>query len=351
MPLPAFSNISLSGANARLKWATYFGAGQALGAGVEQSPPNRKFVKTFTGTDAVTGFNATDITDFFGANAAISLTFLTERVGTDSEFVTVIQSTDCPAVPPGSQELYLTASNVARDPAVLSYPQGYLLLTRSRVAPATLAPELTKVYHSAYFKTPSNLKSMLKYPTSTSNYYSIIDWKTGGYGLDAGIGDFRILVSIMENPANTLYWRVAADNNANGAGYGSIAAVSTYWATPSTPQDDSIAENEWYKIEIEVTRPELIWTRTGAGGSTDAYEQDITTGRTKAVVTRVSTGVRQTICDQTGGRHSGNENLPWARFFNGILYTGGGAGDGAGVCQTAAWTGLEFWDKAPYVFP
>lgn len=358
----ALSPLARSNA-ASLKFASWFGSGVNLGA-LTQATSNL-YMQNITGTDALTGFTfPTSLQAFMGNSVNTQIWLIRDPkvpdydTGTLSSHIeAILQPSTAPQGPTGYRELYTPVHTRNSDNGSNSKPQILLMITRSGsgVSPPADLPE---IYVSTWHFIPANLSSILDVPYG-SNYYILKDFKTGGYGGENSFGDFRIWIGIVRSTAGQpLYYKFAADNNANGYSptIPSVGSLTTYWQFPTVPgTSDGKAEDDlgyWVRVHLYIKMSQAINVRSGtteAGATGPMYEQDTTTGFAYAAIENPSTGRWLTLGAKSGGRMRGNENLPWARIMAALCYcTATSASDPIVYAKS---TGLQIWDRPPIYLP
>lgn len=324
----------------KLKWACNFESGITQGAWVRVLANN--YQRTLSGLQ--------DVEPFFGAGAVANI-FALPNADVDTEIDTVIQETSMGSnggLRRGAQELYITFNNVV-DHVANSRPQAGMQIKRAGTA---TTDDIDEIFFRSRITLPSNFSTALDH--TKDDFFVLYDEKTGLYGGNASTGDYRLIVTAINFTAGVYTLRTRGDNSANGQGIIPSVAnsnISTgYWVQDVTVP---LVDGREYILEVYRKKPEKIWTRSTdpadiISGMTGApYIQDTTTGITKAWLTDVVTGTRYALCSQIGGQQNGNENLPCARHFAALLYSGGGDGL-ADPGMSVKITGIEFWDSAPY---
>ena len=206
-----------------LKFATWFGTGVSLGS-ITEITPGIDYQQSISGTDVLTGCTFPDsLQSFMGSNVQTYIKMIPDpttpawtAATVTTQIENILQSTTCPQSPPGARELYQPVhSRVAAIGGGSSKPQIDFHITRpgSGGAPAS---ELSEIYVSMWYYIPPELDSMLDY-AAAANYYTLWDWKTGGYGGSTGYGDYRVALLVLRGSVGGgLYYKLSADNAANG---------------------------------------------------------------------------------------------------------------------------------------
>lgn len=357
----------LAGSNAAsLKFASWFGSGVNLGALTEYS--SSLYTQDITGTDALTGFTfPTSLQAFMGNSVNTQVWLIPDPKTPDydtgtlsSHIEAILQSSTAPQGPTGYRELYTPVHTRNSANGGNSKPQIPLMITRS--GSGGLPPaDLPEIYVSTWHFIPANLSTILDVAYG-SNFYVLKDFKTGGYGGGNAFGDFRIWIGIIRASAGQpLYYKFAADNNANGnwtgiAGIPTVGNVTTYWQFPTVPgTSDGKAEDDlgyWVRVHLYIKMSQAINVRSGtteAGATDPMYQQDTTTGYAYAAIENPSTGRWLTLGAKSGGRMRGNENLPWARMMAATCYCS--ATSASDPIVYAKSTGLQIWNKPPIYLP
>lgn len=100
------------------------------------------------------------------------------------------------------------------------------------------------------------------------------EYKTGGTGTNWG-GDFRTKIEIMKNSSGKLYWKINADNNANG-GYPRNSAC---WTSPVTNTTVPVPLGQWFKFEAFIHRSSgsdgRFWAKINGQTLIDRYQNNI----------------------------------------------------------------------------
>lgn len=297
-----------------------------------------------------------------GGTGSITITVPAFTAGTlTNQIENILQSTDCPQSLPGARELYQPVHY--RNSAIggsSSKPQIDFHITRpgSGGAPAS---ELSEIYVSMWHYIPPELDSMLDY-AAAANYYTLWDWKTGGYGGSTGYGDYRVALLVLRGSVGGgLYYKLSADNAANGNWDGSttIPTVGTsnigsggYWKINTAPGSATADLGYWVRIHLYIKRPVLSYVRsssTESGARDPMYTQDTTTGITFCAVENPTTGRFLVVGSKVGGRQSGCENLPFTRMMHSLCYCT--ASDGVDPIVYAKATGLQIWNKPSIYLP
>ncbi len=351
-----------------LKFATWFGTGVSLGS-ITEITPGINYQQNITGTDALTGCIFPDsLQSFMGSNVQTYIQMIPDpttpawTAGTvTTQIENILQSTDCPQSPTGARELYQPVhSRVAAIGGGSSKPQIDFHITRPGSGGAP-APELSEIYVSMWHYIPPELDSMLDY-AAAANYYTLWDWKTGGYGGNTGYGDYRVSLLVYRGSVGGgLQYKLSGDNGANGNWDGSttIPTVGTsnigsggYWQIKSAPGSANADLGYWVRIHLYIKRPVLSYARgssTESGARDPMYTQDTTTGITFCAVENPTTGRFLVVGSKVGGRQSGCENLPFTRMMNSLCYCT--ASDGVDPIVYAKATGLQIWDKPSIYLP
>lgn len=313
-----------------------------------------------TGTGGIGTYNINN-SQTVASSTIISPFYTTATV--TSQIENILQSTDCPMVPAGSRELYQPVHfrnspvGGVGYPGSTSKPQIDFHITRPGSG-GSPAAELGEFYISMYHFLPSELSTTLDF-SAGANFYTIWDYKTGGYGGNTGLGDFRLSLSVIRGSiGGGLYYKFQADNNANGNWNGStgIPSVGTaipngpfpdgYWAYRSAVGTASSDLGCWIRTHLYVKRPTLSYVRsstTESGARDPMYTQDITTGIAYCAVENITNKTWLTIGSQVGGRLTGCENLPFSRIMNSMCYCTGS--DGVDPIVYSKATGLQIWNK------
>lgn len=297
-----------------------------------------------------------------GGTGSIAITVPAFTAGTlTNQIENILQSTDCPQSLPGARELYQPVHY--RNSAIggsSSKPQIDFHITRPGSGGAP-APELSEIYVSMWHYIPPELDSMLDYAAS-ANYYTLWDWKTGGYGGNTGYGDYRVSLLVYRGSVGGgLQYELSGDNAANGNWDGSttIPTVGTsnigsggYWQIKSAPGSATADLGCWVRIHLYIKRPVLSYVRsssTESGARDPMYTQDTTTGITFCAVENPTTGRFLVVGSKIGGRQTGCENLPFTRMMNSMCYCT--ASDGVDPIVYARATGLQIWNRPSIYLP
>ena len=296
-----------------------------------------------------------------GGTGSITITVPAFTAGTlTNQIENILQSTDCPQSLPGARELYQPVHY--RNSAIGggSKPQIDFHITRPGSGGAP-APELSEIYVSMWHYIPPELDSMLDY-AAAAHYYTLWDWKTGGYRGNTGLGDYRVLFLVLRGSVGGgLYYKLSGDNGANGIWDGSttIPTVGTsnigsggYWLIKSAPGSADADLGHWVRIHLYIKRPVLSYVRSTSiesGARDPMYTQDTTTGITFCAVENPATGRFLVVGTKVGGRQTGCENLPFTRIMNSLCYCT--ASDGVDPIVYARATGLQIWNRPPIYLP
>lgn len=273
----------------------------------------------------------------------------------------ILQSTTAP-VRSGSRELYIPVHNRKFVGGTNSRPQGIFMVTRNGTGGQPPA-SLQEFYVSTVRFLPADLATIMSYAYG-SNYYTIWDYKTGGYGGGNAFGDYRISLIIGRAATGGLYYKFSADNNANGNWNGSsgIPSVGTVNVTGSNPDgywayrtSQGSAETDlgcWIRTHLYVKRPQIINVRSSdieSGARDPMYQQDITTGITYCAIENLTNNTFTVIGNKVGGRQMGCENLPFARMMNITTYCTATSASDPIVYSKA--TDLQIWNRPPIYLP
>ena len=307
-----------------------------------------------TGTGGIGTYNINN-SQTVASSTIISPYYTTANVTTQIE--NILQATDRPRAPTGARELYQPVH--FRNTAVggsSAKPQIDFHITRPGSGGAPPA-ELSEIYVAMDHFIPAELSTILDY-SAGANFYVLFDWKTGGYGGNTGLGDFRIICQIVRGSAGGgLYIKFSADNNANGNWNGSsgIPTVGTnnvstdgYWTFRTGVGSADAFIGSWIRTHFFLRRPTLNYNRSTdieAGARDPMYIQDTTTGYANCVIEDLTHNTWLRVGEQIGGRMSGCENLPMSRLMNALCYCTGS--DGVDPIVYAKSTGLQIWNRPP----
>lgn len=320
----------------KLMWYCNFDAGVTQGSWVKVLANN--YQRTLSGLQ--------DLTPFFGAGAVANI-FALPNLDDVAEIDTALQATSMGAnggLRSGARELYITFNNVI-DHTANSRPQGGMQIKRAGTA---TTDDIDECMFRSRFTLPANFSTALD-PTK-DDFFVLFDKKTGLYGGNASTGDYRLIVTVINFDAGVYTIRTRGDNSANGQSVIPSVADSNigsggYWVKDVIVP---LVSGREYILEVYWKKPQKIWTRNPdpsaiISGMTGApYLQDTTTGITITKLTDVVTKTEYLLCEKYGGQQTGNENLPDARFFCGLLYSGGGDGlPDPGMSIKI--TGIEYW--------
>jgi len=313
------------------------------------SNPSRNFLKDLSGTDSYGTVWPTSFENLFGTGVRTFIqTLPSESIsGANDAAKTLVLDTLATheirtlGTPVNGLTKYLHNELTARTIPVGDSPAPQTVPTIQRSN--TVTNDIDTFCMRQVVRLPSNLNSILEYPTPSNAYWLIIqNFKTGGYSGSASIGDYRFKLQINKD-ANGIHWSIIGDNSANG--FSDIPSsdpdTTIYWQIDADNTQVPVFLDEWLEIYTYIKRPTKIWTRETPGDTNTPYVQEITTGRTLVVMKRLSTGRYYLIGDQQGDTQVGVENCPWTRFFymtycnaNTPVYT-----------QTLE---LEFYDNLPF---
>ena len=359
MTTDALSAVGQS--TAKLKFATWFGSGVTLGALSKSS--SSLYLQDITGTDALTGFKFPDDLQAFMGSVTNSQIWLIPdpkspdyTTGTISSHIdAVLQASTAPQGPAGARELYLPVHTRNSATGTNSKPQIIVMIRRDGTS--GLPPsDVLETYVTAWHFIPANLDTLLDVAYG-SNFYVLKDYKTGGWTGGSAIGDFRIRLLIVRATAGQpLYYKFAADNNANGNWDGSastsipsVGSIQEYWSKLTAEGSVNADLGYWVRSHLWIKLAPTINTRssvTEAGAKLtggERYEQNITDGIAYAAIENPATGRWLTVGSQVGGRMRGNENLPWTRRMEATEYCS--ATSASDPIVYAKTTGIHIWDK------
>jgi len=335
----------------QLAWACSFGQGMTFGT---WTPAGSSFVATVTGKDEATGFNMnSDVVGIFGTGAAPSL-YESTLSGTSDEVTVIMRDSNMQGLKQGAREMRIEASNIFGGSIGVSKPQGGMQLKVFNPSQSILKDQ----YFCRKYFTPQD-----DYMTAMSQggapFFNIYDDKTGEDGIPT-LGDIRFSINLVMFTPGTTTARSRIDNNANGTAdvAGPIPSVgninvSTGGFSGNHDVVVPIIGGRQYMVEVFRKFPPKIWRRRSTfsdipGATGAAYEQELTLGRTIAVLTDMVTGTRYLLCDIVGGQQNGNENLYPGRLLH-ICYTSGGRTiPNPGPQNAISISGIEYRDNMDY---
>ena len=313
----------------------------AAGAG-----DSRNFIYDLSGVDSNGNTWPTSFASLFGANVKTRIQALPSEVisGADDAAKAVTLATlfnqeiRTLSAPVNGLTKYLHNEISARTtaPGSSPAPQTDPYIVRH----GTMTTDLKRMCVRQVFRLPADLATKLTYPTANTHWLIVNDFKTGNYGGANGVGDYRYKLSVLEDGSG-LYWHINGDNSANG--FATIPSTdpdtTIYWEVDnySVP----VFLDEWLETYTFIKRPETKWVRTGAGGATDPYQRDTTSGRTVVVLHRLATNQWYLLCDKVGGIQMGVENCIWTRLFF-ITYCN------ASMPVSIDTLEIEFYDNLPF---
>ncbi|MXS84239.1 hypothetical protein [Nitrosomonas oligotropha] len=169
--------------------------------------------------------------------------------------------------------------------------------------------DIDDLYITYWFKYPEDLTSKLDSGVSSANWRTQFSLKTGGYKNNAGDGDYRMSVSVMEGTDGKLYWLTKGDNLG-----GAFSTRVDYWREENRVVP--VPVDQWFRFEV-------YWHRSA----------DVD-GRFWAAVNG------KVIADYRGP-NMGDYGLPITRIFVNDSYSGGYAP------VESRTTGLEIWSGFP----
>lgn len=311
----------------------------ALGAVVALGSSGKNFTKTLSGVTATGYTYPSCLNSIFAKNAGESVEIyaqiLTDTVEDTSTYLDTADITIQDVTLTGTnktKELYIVTKSRGTPVGKEDKPQSPLMIIRK--ASGTQIPEdIDEIFLSYYTRIPSNVATIMEYPTANTAFHTIgLDIKTGNYGGDEGIGDYRTAIAIVEDGIGLRY-RLQADNVANGKDIvpGLTAynnGTGGYWQEYGAYGD--VALGETIKIDFYIKRP--------------ASYADVTTGETTCRITKISDGTYVQL-RHVGGVQKGIGNLPLSRFMW-ILYNLGTPPATPPLLDMPI-TGIEIWDIKP----
>lgn len=321
----------------KLVFHTMFGLGVSIAAAEAGGSASQSF-EDVTGTDSITGysFDSGSLYDFYGAGVyphiqAIYDSPMYANGGATHPyynecFANSINSSTTLSSVAGARELVLQCLD-RTNPVIEVDPQTVLTFARSRVGGIAL-DDIPEIFYSFDFILQSDLITQMSDTNySLTNFLTLTEMKTGDKDATAGRswGDCRFKVEIRRNTTvngTKLYFHTALDDNANGLTHIPSCpgpSVTTYQQVTHTANDadgnDICPVNVPLRVKVHIKRPQMIWVRSGAGTTSDAYNKDTATGITKVDIVNLNTERSTTIAEFIGGVQSGNENLPWQRHL------------------------------------
>lgn len=332
-----------------------FGGTLSIGAAYTEpsagAADSRNFIKDLSGTDGNGTVWPDDFEAVFGANVKTRIQLVpsenisgandaAKEVTLNQLFTNEIKTLDAPV---NGKLKYLRNTISARTIAVGSSPapqtDPYILRD------GAVTNDLKRLCVRQVIRLPANLDDLLVLSPSNANWLIVQDFKTGNYSGQNGKGDYRFKLQIMKD-AGGLYWRMVGDNSANGAGtIPSLEADNSgtggFWNIDVDNTQVPVFLDEWLEFYTFIKRPETYWVRETPGDANTPYVRDTTTGRSVAVMHRLSTGQWYLIGDQIGGTQMGSENCIWTRLFF-LTYCN------ANVPVYIDTLELEFFDNLPF---
>lgn len=342
MPLPAFSNIGLGGNNARLLWSCYFNNGIAFDT-PDNSPTIYYYVGAVTGVDsnshgAATINNAFGVTGYTGK---LEMTYIMDDILVDHPLSDRFTQTIRPSTFPGGIGNEIEINQLARvtyAPWTVSKPQMELQLLLNNATQCR-----NEYYCSKFVEIPSNLGDWFNNAGGVS--WLVIEDVKCGTSTD---NDMRLTIDVIRRAGDTGYrFRSQLDdcgtNILTGVSGGAPGGLDIIYPG-GVPTVDAIDYNDTDEGSVTPgSRYHLeYWIKRSADSS------DLTTGRFVAVATDMSTGVRQTLINKTGGQFWGYHSYHFQRFFPALVYTGGFPASGN---VTMKFSNIEYWTKPRGVFP
>jgi hypothetical protein len=357
MPLPAFSNLPMSGSNARLFFTQYWDG--SIARVYPSSIANSYGWSTITGVDSQGHGDSTLNADFgitSGGNPDYIIEHILDPVGltaADTAAATTMVDlqntiTFAPSEAPGGIGNQVTMTRLLRSDSAWTgrYPQFEFT---TQFANNKLTPN--KFYHRFYFKTPANLVDIMARSDGYSAWVEIFAIKSN----DSTMNDSRLSIGFIRlNTDTDIRFNSQFDNSGTRFTDGVMDTIQPFWMDRS--DEGVIQPGTWYECEFEFKRSD--------GGKTD-----LDTGSYDCVLTNLETKARYPIAKRRGsqqlldadetkhptlatsasydpGVYWGYYNYPFTRFMTAVNYTGGKASPDV---FTMIFSNGEFWTKAPYI--
>lgn len=313
-------------------FATKFGPNVVLSK-PKQYGVAKNYLQFFSGIDTQTGFNMTDVNKFFGSSV-LEVQCITDKDVTEETVQDYLHSSIVQDVGPLGRLEHILRQNIKQrisPPGAATSPQIQFLICRN--GSGGKPPSwMREYYYSIWFKLDPKLDEKLIIPAAGpggSGWYSLAEIKTGGYGGDATLGDFRFILGVFKDN-DGLYYKIAGDNAANGLG--KVPGVTAYnIANPYWKQRTKsgvVKLGVWQKLEVYIKKPMDV--------------NDLSTGVVWYAITQARQQERLVIGHKIGGKQIGDASLPESRIFLGANYSGGKSP------IVTDFTDLEIWDGLPF---
>jgi len=344
MPLPAFSNIPLHGSNATLLFSMYFNGDIAI-----TTPDNAATIYYYTG--AITGSDSNGhgvatINSAFGVTGSapvFEVQYIMDDILVDHPLADRFTTTIRTSTFPGGIGNEIEVNQVARSETEWSGSRPQMEIT---IELNNSTEAIDEYYCTKMFEVPSNILDIIDRPAGgwSVAWMMVEDVKCGPSTTnDARINiqiirvngetGLRLRAQIDDSGVSTITGELNGSGVINGLDITYPGGVPTATTPPYDQTDEGvIVAGEKYRLEY--------WIKRSAG------RDDLLTGRFVVVLTRLSTGVRYTVINQTGGQFWGYNSHHFKRFFPVILYTGGFPSSGYATIKLS---NIEYWTKPPYI--
>lgn len=293
----------------------------------------KNYFQFFNGNDSQTKFDMLDITKFFGPSS-LMIQSITDKDVTEETVQQFLHSSINQSMGPFGRVQYVLKNNIKQrisPPGNILSPQIQFLINRSSSSKNPLTA-VNEWYYSIYIKLDPNLAEKLIWPTigaGASHWFTLAEFKTGGYNGNSSAGDYRLSLSIHKDN-DGLFYRCSGDNVANGLGI--VPGITEYnnskpfWRQRT--RSGSVKLGVWQKLEVYVKRP--------------VGKDDTATGISWMAITPVNQQQRTVVGHKVGGVQMGIAELPLSRLFIISNYFGGNSPI-AIEC-----TDLDIWDTLPF---